>query len=230
MIYSYLFALTILLFSFGIGVALLTGLDRGFTLKSDFNVLLSAIMGLVLLSLWGLLWSFWGALNSTPLIIAVISGLIVIFLSSQAKKAIVLQFKEKQKLPLTLFTGGILAITICYASNGPSVYDTGAYHLPLIKWLNNYGTVYGIANLDPHYGFASIWFYLAGLLDFGAFKGVPFHFINALLITIAIGWCFASLKRMYKGVYRLQDLFSILLLAYIFFNKHINLCLLYPFQ
>jgi hypothetical protein len=60
---------------------------------------------------------------------------------------------------ISLFT-----LTIVLAA-GPIIRDdTESYHLQSIKWMHEYGTVSGLANLHSRYGFNSIWLSLISLV------------------------------------------------------------------
>lgn len=54
---------------------------------------------------------------------------------------------------------GSIWLVILQFSAGPTLMDdTESYHIQMIKWLREYGTVPGIANLHERYGFNSSWF------------------------------------------------------------------------
>jgi len=65
-----------------------------------------------------------------------------------------------QKLSLlTLLFMTVAWLMIVMINSGPIVMDdTDSYHLQMIKWIHEYGSVPGIANLHNRFGFNSSWF------------------------------------------------------------------------
>ncbi|MFI5185551.1 MAG: LIC_10190 family membrane protein [Chitinophagales bacterium] len=61
-------------------------------------------------------------------------------------------------IPALLFIG-ITWLMILVINSGPIIMDdTDSYHLQMVKWVHEYGTVPGIANLHERFGFNSSWF------------------------------------------------------------------------
>lgn len=58
-----------------------------------------------------------------------------------------------------------LLLMILILNAGPTIMDdTDSYHIQMIKWIQEYGTVPGIANLHLRFGFNSSWFVAIALL------------------------------------------------------------------
>jgi hypothetical protein len=67
---------------------------------------------------------------------------------------------KRKQIPMAgiALMGGVW-LTVLVFSAGPTLMDdTDSYHIQMIKWLQEYGTVPGIANLHERYGFNSSWF------------------------------------------------------------------------
>ena len=67
-----------------------------------------------------------------------------------------------------LFRSGaiVFVLMIAVLNAGPIIMDdTDSYHIQAVKWLQEYGTVPGLANLHLRYGFNSSWFSSIGLLS-----------------------------------------------------------------
>jgi hypothetical protein len=71
-----------------------------------------------------------------------------------------------------------------HALGEPGIYDTGYYHVQMIKWIRTYPIVPGLANLHDRFGFNNANFLYAALLDLGPWKGQYFHFANGLLLAV----------------------------------------------
>lgn len=61
----------------------------------------------------------------------------------------------------------ILWITLLIINAGPTLMDdTDSYHIQMIKWIQEYGSVPGIVNLHERFGFNSSWFSSVALFSF----------------------------------------------------------------
>jgi hypothetical protein len=67
--------------------------------------------------------------------------------------------------PIFLACFVVFVLMILALNSGPTIMDdTDSYHIQLVKWASEYGTVPGIANLHLRYGFNSSWFLAIALL------------------------------------------------------------------
>jgi hypothetical protein len=83
---------------------------------------------------------------------------------------------------ISLGIAGILFFMIITLNAGPvKMDDTESYHIQNIKWIQEYGTVPGLANLHIRYGFNSSWFIAVGLCS-PAIRGInTYEVLNGLL-------------------------------------------------
>jgi hypothetical protein len=77
----------------------------------------------------------------------------------------------------------ILIIISTYQQSSGTLFDTGAYHVVIAKWVSNHGLVKGIANLDPHYGLFSPVFIIAGFLEL-IFEFHSWQILNGILFSV----------------------------------------------
>lgn len=83
---------------------------------------------------------------------------------------------------------GILWLIILFINSGPTLMDdTESYHIQMIKWIQEYGTVPGLVNLHERYGFNSSWFSSAAL-----FSNVPgsINLFTGLNGVLSMWFCF----------------------------------------
>jgi hypothetical protein len=59
--------------------------------------------------------------------------------------------------------------------------DTDSYHIQMIKWVQEFGTVPGVANLHLRFGFNSSWFISAGILNPRGLKFNHYLILNGTL-------------------------------------------------
>lgn len=74
---------------------------------------------------------------------------------------------------------GILIITI---NAGPTLMDdTESYHIQMVKWIQEYGSPKGIANLHSRYGFNSAWFTSIALFSIPSTSLNTYTLLNGVL-------------------------------------------------
>ncbi|MEO5947106.1 MAG: hypothetical protein ABIP79_09860 [Chitinophagaceae bacterium] len=72
--------------------------------------------------------------------------------------------------------------------------DTQIYHVQIIKWFNEYGTIPGIANLFPRYGLGSNWFNLISIFKMPFFNNNNYTWLN----TTTVIWFFVWLANNWR--------------------------------
>ncbi|HEY4154809.1 MAG TPA: hypothetical protein VGM24_05270 [Puia sp.] len=79
---------------------------------------------------------------------------------------------------------------------GPTMMDdTDSYHIQMVKWIQEFGSVPGIANLHLRFGFNSSWFVSIGLLTW------PLHGLNTYLSLngiLSLWFCYFMLEKIFK--------------------------------
>jgi hypothetical protein len=104
--------------------------------------------------------------------------------------------------------------TISFISSIPSSHhDDGLYYSTSIKWLQEYGTVPGLANLNPRIGFNSSWLILQSLFGFQFLSGKLFNDLNGLLYIIVFVYALQGIVK----VIRNDRTFFTFLQAFFFF-------------
>ena len=112
-------------------------------------------------------------------------------------KALFFDFKAN---PYLYILGCICLFPAIIIASGPVGYhDTGMYHAQAVKWINEYGTVYGLGNLHYRLAFNSSWFYLAAFFDILSFDGRTSHVINLVPYTLLLFICFSGFYGVFKG-------------------------------
>ena len=118
---------------------------------------------------------FWGIL--------LLMGLVSFFkrkILDERMKLIRESISVKDKSFLLCFTCFFLMIVVINA--GPTVMDdTDSYHIQMIKWVQEFGTVPGLANLHLRFGLNSSWFISAGLMSPSGLKFNHYLILNGTL-------------------------------------------------
>jgi hypothetical protein len=101
--------------------------------------------------------------------------------------------------PYLFILGCICLFPAILIASGPVGYhDTGLYHAQAVKWINEYGTVYGLGNLHYRLAFNSSWFYFAAFFDILSFDGRTSHLINLVPYTLVLLICFSGFYNLFK--------------------------------
>lgn len=91
-------------------------------------------------------------------------------------------------------------LTIAVISAMPSShFDDGLYYSGSIKWLQEYGTVPGLADLNPRFGFNSSWLILQSLFGFHFLSNKLFNDLNGLLYVLVLIYSLQGVTRLLKG-------------------------------
>jgi hypothetical protein len=99
-------------------------------------------------------------------------------------------------------------------------FDTGLYHLGSIQWLSKFGAVYGVALINPKFGFISSWFAFSAPLIPDFIGNRVGAIANGFVFLIALSHWIITLTRILKNQARLPDWFylvyaGILILVYL---------------
>jgi hypothetical protein len=102
----------------------------------------------------------------------------------------------------------IFLLIHAYAAYLPSSHnDDGLYYSTSIKWVQEFGTIPGLANLNPRIGFNSSWLVLRAIFGFAFLHAGLFNDINGLLFIYVFLIFLGGLKEFLRGGH---SLFAIL--------------------
>ena len=103
---------------------------------------------------------------------------------------------------------------LIFISHGNGIaYDSQLYHLQIIQLNNNYKTIFGVGNLQPHYGMNSSWHSFLGLINYN-YKNINLIFLaNISLFALFINELFSKNFDVNK---KLSHAFLALSILYIF--------------
>ena len=124
-------------------------------------------------------------------------------------KTLILDVKTN---PYLFILGCICLFPAILIASGPVGYhDTGMYHAQAVKWINEYGTVYGLGNLHYRLAFNSSWFYFAAFFDILSFDGRTSHVINLVPYTLVLLICFSGFCNLFKKNISISQILKCLL-------------------
>lgn len=109
-----------------------------------------------------------------------------------------------------------LPIISLYQQTSSSLFDTGAYHLPVSHAISQFGLPRGIANLDPMMGLISPLFYVAAAFEW-LFPGHSWQIVNGFVFCVGLFLVLFFLNRQKGEAFTMLVFPAILVL---FFNRH----------
>jgi len=130
------------------------------------------------------------------------------------------QFRFRVTISNSIFLFAAILLFLVIGSARSVNIDTQLYHLQIIRWTNEYGTVPGLANIYPRLGLGSAWFNLISFFYIPLFKNQNFTYLNCALVI----WFFLWLFYKFKGTAKPEKknaplrLFYLLLIIYFFFD------------
>src|SRR5580704_8076013 len=78
----------------------------------------------------------------------------------------------------------VILLMILFLSSSRIIHpDTLNYHVFSTEIFDKYGTIPGLANLKPEFGFQSIWFSAMAFFDFPLFRAGPFFLLNGCVMS-----------------------------------------------
>jgi hypothetical protein len=139
---------------------------------------------------------------------AAVSGLALLSGGVRAEAA---RLKGSLRRPRLLL--GLLALALgvaAYASQPVTFFDTGLYHYQNIKWLSEYGAVWGLGLLHDRFAFTPAWFTLSAPFDGGPFAARAAAVANGFALLVASLHALLCARRCAAGEARASDWLTLL--------------------
>ena len=198
--------------------------NRGFWLRSTIGHLCFLFFsGLLILSFISSWLCFFAPLKFIYLLL--LTSVLVIFLLFKRKtiRSILTIDKIKFTILDITFAAIVLLIFVVAGSLQPANGDTQIYHVQIIRWVNEYGIVPGLANLYPRFGLGSNWFNLISLFKIPFLKYQNFSYLNATMVIwfflwLLNNWKFHSTVKNVIVVNRIMSHFYMLIILFCFFE------------
>lgn len=148
------------------------------------------LSGLVSVTVYAQIWSLLGKVGiaANICLCVVLAVCVFIFrrpLTLSAVDAVGVVRSHRAYIPITV----IILIVMAYgASHGMMHYDTGLYHAQAVRWIEEFGSVPGLANLHTRLGYNSSAFVLNALYSFSS-SGQSFHVTGAFCALLLACEC-----------------------------------------
>lgn len=203
-----------------IGYGVLQVIKKVINAEMKFNFIRCIVTGIITLTVYAEIFSLFGKVGLVAhLFILVLSIIIAVYY----RKAFMLIIREFWKHLFSWETFlYVLVILLCafFTSRGTLHTDSGIYHAQAIQWLEEYGIVPGLGNLQLHFAYNSSYFAYAALMSLKFLTGVSLHTTTGFIETVLCIYALLRLKNFWIHDRHLADAtcFAILLYALV------NLC------
>ena len=192
----------------GAGLALMGSAASLFVRASD-RLLFASFLGLAVIGAALLAWSLVAPVTPVALIVCTALALAGV-VAQPAARANVLKILTDLNLG-ALATGLVLAVLFAERSTAAGdLFDAGAYHVGIVRWLSEYGTVHGIALIQARFGFVSSWLAWSAALDHGDLAGRIGTVMNGFLLLLCLGQLLLVTLRMWRNRREAPDLLVLL--------------------
>jgi len=174
---------------FGIFMARILKLHSGHVDKFFFGLL--AVNTIVSLG------SIFFPVNFDFLIVLMIVSLLLGFVCLQDMLKVITSLFKTHRYTV-VFSIPFILIAFIVALNYPITYDTGMYHIQMIKWIEEYAAVPGLANLHGRFGFNSNIFTVFALTSFTEMFDQEIFSINFTTMAVLIVFFIHRLIKVYR--------------------------------
>lgn len=121
-----------------------------------------------------------------------------------------------------------LFFTLVWTTREPWHYDTGLYHAQAIRWIEEYGVVPGLGNLQMRLAYNSAFMSLQALFSLKWLVGQSLHSLNGFFCFIALTWALTTIRfkdTEKRKAWQTSDLLKIAMVIYIMLERrHISSC------
>lgn len=170
------------------------------------RLIISTWIGILTLANYFLAISLFGALSPSVAISATLLLLGASVLSPQSRDFLRLLLHRSS--PGTFFGITLLALSAAaYCSQVIVWYDSGLYHIQVVKWLSELGLVPGLALIHSRFGVVSSWFSLPAPFNHGMFSGRIMALPGALCLLLLLVQGVVACVRVSSQHSRRQDQF-----------------------
>lgn len=188
-----------MLLTAGLAGLLVMALCRSVTGYVPRDAVAPLLAGIAAVTVYAQIWSLFGgvgmAANICMCVCLILMGIYCRKDICGLLKCIVRELKSDR---LSVIVSLLLIIVMAYgASHGLMHYDTGLYHAQAIRWIEEYGSVPGLANLHTRLGYNSSAFCLNALYGF-AFTGQSYH-VTGAFCALLLAWECAYLPVRNRG-------------------------------
>ena len=157
-------------------------IGREVSAGKNANVL-RLLIGFMLTNVYAEIWSIFSPVNMWAVYILVFITLVIAYMCKQDMAETVNISKAPK--PAVIASVAVILLMAYGSSRGYMHYDTTLYHASAIRWIEEYGVVPGLANLQSRYGYNSAEFAHNALFSFKWYTGQSLHCTTGFLAMVS---------------------------------------------
>ena len=157
-------------------------IGREVSAGKNANVL-RLLIGFMLTNVYAEIWSIFSPVNMWAVYILVFITLVIAYMCKQDMAETV--NINKATKPAVIASVAVIILMAYGSSRGYMHYDTTLYHASAIRWIEEYGVVPGLANLQSRYGYNSAEFAHNALYSFKWYTGRSLHCTTGFLAMVS---------------------------------------------
>ena len=157
-------------------------IGREVSAGKNANVL-RLLIGFMLTNVYAEIWSIFLPVNMWAVYILVFITLVIAYMCKQDMAETVNISKAPK--PAVIASVAVILLMAYGSSRGYMHYDTTLYHASAIRWIEEYGVVPGLANLQSRYGYNSAEFAHNALYSFKWYTGRSLHCTTGFLAMVS---------------------------------------------
>ena len=157
-------------------------IGREVSAGKNANVL-RLLIGFMLTNVYAEIWSIFLPVNMWAVYILVFITLVIAYMCKQDMAETVNISKTPK--PAVIASVAVIILMAYGSSRGYMHYDTTLYHASAIRWIEEYGVVPGLANLQSRYGYNSAEFAHNALYSFKWYTGRSLHCTTGFLAMVS---------------------------------------------
>lgn len=193
----------------GAGLALMGPSAALFVRPAD-RLLFAAFLGLAVIGAVLLAWSLAAPVNPMALVLCAALALAGV-VAQPAARASVREILADRSL-VTAF-GASLVLAALFAERSTAagdLNDAGGYHVGIVRWLSEYGTVHGMALVHDRLGFVSSWLAWSAAFNHGELAGRTGTLMNGFLLLLCLGQLLLVTLRLWRERPQAPDILALL--------------------
>lgn len=211
------------LYLFFTSITLGIGFSKLFSIQK-LHIAITVILGLFGITLLASCWAIFGAINiGFHVLLLLLSIVLGFYFKNDFKEIVKSTFHQFRQFPLSIKILFAFSSVFILAQSAalPFIVDNETYYIQTIKWLNEYGFVPGLANLHLFLGQTSGWHITQSVYTF-SFVYDNFNDLNGYLLLLVNFWAFQKLHSYFIGGNRLDLVFGLLPLSYVFLFQFVS--------
>lgn len=192
------------------------------------------VTGIVFLNAYAEFFSLFYKVAGIACTLLGVTGIVILFLYIIRRRHCITADHIRRRDSLVKYRKEIIVAALClfftlvWTTREPWHYDTGLYHAQAIRWIEEYGVVPGLGNLQMRLAYNSAFMSLQALFSLEWLVGQSLHSLNGFFCFVALTWALSTIRIFdteQKKAWQTSDLLKVAMVIYIVMERrHISSC------